>query len=74
MQGLLWFDDTPNRPTAEIVARAAARYETKYSAQPSAVYIHPSSAPDQTEIQIAPGKTVRVIQRTSILQHHFWIV
>lgn len=67
-QGLLWFDDTVGRSTADKVARAARRYQQKYGHAPNVCYAHPSTPDvgiDTAGIHVSPLK--------SVLPMHFWL-
>lgn len=67
IEGLLWFDDHPDRPVADKIERAAQRYQQKYGHAPDVCYVHPG------EGEADPGGSVKVLHAKSILPHHFWL-
>lgn len=67
--GMLWFDDTPGRPLAEKIARAAQYYEAKYGRAPDTCYIN-QAAQEPTSVSL-PGIGIRAVPY--ILPHHLWI-
>lgn len=68
MTGLLWFDDTQGRPTGDKVARAVARYRTKYGQEPTHCYVHQ----DCGDLEHSAG--VKVAKSRTVLPNHFFIV
>ena len=69
-EGLLWFDDTPTRPTADKIAHAVARYRQKYGRSPDVCYVNPAClAPSDT----SDGAAVQVVAAKSVLPNHFWL-
>lgn len=68
--GLLWYDDNPDLTLREYIARACARYKQKQGQVPNTCYIHPSAMPDDVLTKVGP---VRVVIRTTVLKHHFWV-
>ena len=67
-EGLLCFDDTVGRSTADKVALAAKRYQQKCGHAPNVCYAHPSTpdvGTDAVGVHISPLK--------SVLPMHFWL-
>ena len=68
-EGLLWYDDSPDRSLAQKVALAAARHYRKYGVVPNVCYVNASALGgggcDVPGIEVEPLKTV--------LRYHFWI-
>ena len=67
-EGLLYFDDTVGRSTANKVTRAVARYLKKYGHAPTVCYAHPSTPDvgiDAAGVHVSPLR--------SVLPHHFWL-
>jgi hypothetical protein len=54
-QGLLWFDNNPNRDLTEKVRQAAARYQARLKQQPTVCYICKT---ESTENPQAVGRIV----------------
>ena len=73
MQGLLWFDDNPSRSTEEIIERAAARYEQKYSQKPTRCFVNPGTSGVEHAKKSAEAMGIQVETVHSILPHHFWL-
>jgi hypothetical protein len=67
--GMLWFDDTPQRPLDHKIELAVQHYRDKYGSDPNVCYVHPSvlrsDGPSASPLQI--------IAAEFILPHHFWI-
>ncbi len=68
-EGLLWFDDDPNRATSDKVSRAVQRYEQKYGHSPDVCYVHPGQI---KEHELSVG-VVKVLPAQIVLPHHFWL-
>lgn len=68
-EGLLWYDDDPERALAEKIARAAQHYRQKFGAAPDTCYVHPSALSGKTQ-QV--GK-LRIAALPSVLRYHFWL-
>lgn len=69
--GMLWFDDTPNRPLAEKITRAAQYYQAKYGRAPDTCYISQSDQEDLSDADAPPGLGIRPMP--DVLPHHFWL-
>jgi len=67
--GLLWFDDTPQRPFNIKIERAMVYYAAKYGRLPNVCYVHPSCLPQPAPE--APAIAVRAAQ--DVLPHHFML-
>lgn len=65
--GLLWYDDS-DRPLAEKVALACARYQRKYGEVPNTCCVHPSALERPFDVG-----SVTVEPRPTILRYHLWI-
>lgn len=70
-EGLLWFDDHPERDLAEKIAQGARRYCQKYGTDPDTCCVHPSALKENS--QVRQVNSVHVKSRPSVLQHHFWL-
>ena len=66
--GMLWFDDTPQRPLHDKLELAVQHYQSKYGNSPNICYVHPSVLAGG-----AAGSRVQVVAAQFILPHHFWI-
>lgn len=66
--GMLWFDNDPNLPLADKVAKAADYYRRKYGKTPDLCLVHPGMIGDT---QAAGAVSVR--SNRSILPGHLWI-
>jgi hypothetical protein len=69
-EGLLWFDADPKTSLGDKVAAAAKRYQRKYGRKPNLCYVNPLMLPGN---EPAEYEGVRLIPRSNILNHHFWI-
>jgi hypothetical protein len=70
-EGLLWFDADPKTSLGDKVAAAAKRYQRKYGRKPNLCYVNPLMLPGNNEPAEYEG--VRLIPRSNVLMHHFWI-
>jgi hypothetical protein len=76
-EGLLWYDDNPERDLAEKIGRAARRYRQKFGYSPDVCYVHPSAlsgwstSDGNGKVQKMGG--VCVSSKPSVLRHHFWV-
>jgi hypothetical protein len=70
-EGLLWFDADPKTSLGDKVAGAAKRYQKKYGRKPNLCYVNPLMLPGGNEPAEYEG--VRLIPRSNVLMHHFWI-
>jgi ribosomal protein L40E len=68
-EGLLWYDDSPNRDLAQKVQEAADRYHFKFGVRPNLCYVH-TSALELGSVQL---NGVRLVPADNILRHHFFI-
>jgi hypothetical protein len=68
-EGLLWFDDSPTRATADKIGNAVARYKQKYGHSPDVCYVHPAHLNEG--VSLADG--VKVMGAKTILPNHFWL-
>ena len=64
--GLLWFDDDPDRTTADKIKDGARRYYRKFKEVPNLVKIHPAAG-----VQIVSG--LLIMHDGATLPHHFLI-
>jgi len=68
-EGLLWFDNTPNRAIGDKIKQAVERYQVRLQRQPTVCYVNASQlGADQTEIN---GIAVR--PAAYIRPHYFWL-
>ena len=68
-EGLLWFDDSPQRELAEKVKQAAQRYQQKFGLAADVCYVN-QVALTKEEWRV---EQVRVLPLPTIRPHHFWI-
>ena len=66
--GMLWFDDTPQRPLDDKIELAIQHYQSKYGNSPNICYVHPDILASG-----AAGSRLQVVAAEFILPHHFWI-
>jgi hypothetical protein len=68
-EGLLWFDNDPNRKLADKISRAVTRYQVRFGCRPTTCYLSVRDFDGQTGevngVQLKPASDVR--------PHHFWI-
>jgi hypothetical protein len=69
-QGLLWYDDTPNRSLADKVTVAVARYQKKYHGDPDVVYVNPDQLPGDAPLLM---HNVRVVASPTVMLNHLWL-
>ncbi len=68
-EGLLWFDNTPNRELGEKIKQAAQRYQTRLNQKPTVCYVNVDEfSPEVTAVNGIAIKPARYIRR-----HHFWL-
>jgi len=68
-EGLLWFDNDPNRKLGEKINRAVTRYQAKFGRRPTTCYVNYADFDGQSdEIQ-----GVRLLPVSDVRRHHFWI-
>ncbi len=68
-EGLLWFDNDPQRKLADKIKRAATRYQVKFGRKPNLCYLNAVDFDGQTE----EINGIRLRAVTNILRHHLWI-
>ena len=68
-EGLLWFDNDPNRKLADKINRAVTRYQVRFGRRPTTCYLSERDFDGQTEeiqgVRLQPAANVR--------PHHFWV-
>lgn len=68
-EGLMWFDNDPQRKLADKVRQAATRYQVKFGRRPTVCYLNAADLDGQVEqvggvqLQVAPN----------VLRHHLFI-
>jgi len=68
-EGLLWFDNDPNRKLSDKISQAITRYQVKFGRRPTTCYVNAIEVNEQlTEINGIHLKPVVDVGR-----HHFWI-
>ncbi len=73
LNGLLWFDNDPQRSLSAKVQDAALRYQEKFGVAPNACYVNRAAVGDAEVIVPVRGLNLRVIPSRQILAHHFWV-
>lgn len=68
-EGLLWFDNDPQRRLVDKIDRAAARYQAKFGRRPTTCYLNMADFDGQTE----QSNGIRLRTVPNILRHHFWL-
>lgn len=68
-EGLLWFDNDPQRKLADKINRAVTRYQTKFGRRPTTCYISSADFDGRTD-EIAG---VRLLPAADVRRHHFWV-
>lgn len=64
--GLLWFDDNPNKTTADKIRAGARRYYAKFREAPNLVKVNPAS-----DIPAVSGLTI--VRDRATLPHNYLI-
>lgn len=67
-EGMLWFDDSPERSLAAKIERAAKHYQAKYGCAPNTCYVHSATLPAEL-----PSGPLNVCARAEVLPHHLWL-
>ena len=67
-EGLLWFDDDPDRELLQKVALAVIAYRRKFKEMPNICCVHLSELKEKQQIG-----TVEVVPWPTVLKHHFWV-
>ena len=67
-EGLLWYDDTPDRILADKIMPAVRRYREKFGVAPNVCFVHVSELDSEQQVD-----GVRVSSRPTVLRHHFWV-
>jgi len=67
--GMLWFDDTPQRPLDQKIDLAIQYYQRKYGHSPNLCCVHPSVLANGG----SPTVALQIVAADFILPHHFWI-
>jgi hypothetical protein len=60
--GLMWYDDTANRPLEDKVTRAAAHYERKYGQPPTLCFVNPLAKNGTDQVGDVTVETLQVIR------------
>lgn len=68
-EGLLWFDNDPNRALGDKIKRAAARYQARLQHKPTICYL--SAKEFKAEIQEVNG--IQLKPAHNIQPHYFWL-
>jgi hypothetical protein len=69
--GLLWYDDSPNRPLVEKVTRAAAQYERKFGQAPSVCFVNPAMLNGNGKETEAGSVHIETLR--TVLPYHFLV-
>ena len=68
-EGLLWFDNDPNRALGDKIKRAAARYQVRLQHKPTICYLSAKEFnPEVGEIQ-----GIQLKPAPNIQPHYFWL-
>lgn len=67
-EGMLWFDNDPQRDLAQKVGRAADYYQRKHGRPANRCYVHPGTIEEPMTVD-----GVEVAGLPSVLRHHFWV-
>ena len=68
-EGLLWFDNDPNRQLNDKVKQAAARYKNKLHRKPTVCYMNA----DEFDSKISKVGGIDLKPANHILPHHYWV-
>lgn len=68
-EGLLWFDNTPNRDLGEKIRQAAARYKLRLRREPTVCYINAG----EFSTELASVNGIEIKPAPYIRPHHFWL-
>jgi len=68
-EGLLWFDNDPQRKLADKISQAATRYQVKFGRKPTVCYLN------ATDLNGAGDQVngIRLQAASNIIRHHFWV-
>jgi len=59
--GLLWYDDTANRPLEDKVTRAAAHFEKKYGQSPTICFVNPTAKNGTDQVGGIQIETLKIV-------------
>jgi hypothetical protein len=68
-EGLLWFDNDPNRKLADKISQAVTRYQVRFGRRPTTCYVNNLDVKDSLEE--INGICLRPV--ADVGRHHFWI-
>lgn len=68
-EGLLWFDNDPNRKLADKINQAVTRYQVKFGHRPTTCYVNNLDLTGQLD----EVNGVRLRPVADVRRHHFWI-
>ncbi len=68
-EGLLWFDNDPQRKMADKISQAATRYQVKFGRRPPICYLNAADLNGQPD----EIKGIRLQAVPNVLRHHFWV-
>jgi hypothetical protein len=68
-EGLLWFDNDPNRKLADKISRAVTRYQAKFGRRPTTCYVSSDDFDGQTD----DVNGIRLRSAADVRRHHFWV-
>lgn len=68
-EGLMWFDNDPDRNLSDKIRQAAVRYQAKFGQKPTACYLNEVDFEGQSD----SCNGIRLLPSRSVLRHHLWI-
>lgn len=68
-EGLLWYDNDPQRNLADKVGQAATRYQAKFGRKATVCYLN------EAELNGQPRdiRGIRLLSNPNVLRHHFLV-
>jgi hypothetical protein len=71
-EGLLWYDDHPDRSLEDAVTRAAQQYQQKHGRWPNTCHVNPADQDGPTFV-VMGEHSVKVLPAINCLRSHYWI-
>lgn len=68
-EGLLWFDNDPNRQLSDKISRAVTRYQTRFGRRPTTCYLNERDF----DSRLARINGVQLKPVSDVRPNHFWL-
>ncbi len=68
-EGLLWFDNDPQRKLTDKIERAARHFQAKFGQKPTACYVNTADLPNPVD----EWSGIRLMAARNVQRYHLWI-